>query len=109
MKIERKYYLNKLISHRENGRIKVITGIRRCGKSVLLFDIFCDYLRESGIREDQIITIRLDELPYTRYRSPMELNKYVRGMTVFGVIFFLKTIQLQAFNFSLRFLMRNPL
>jgi uncharacterized protein len=80
MKIERKFYLNKLIDRRENGRIKVITGIRRCGKSVLLFDIFNDYLRESGVKEDQIITMRLDELSNTRYRNPMELDKYVRGM-----------------------------
>ncbi|MDE7375123.1 MAG: ATP-binding protein [Odoribacter sp.] len=80
MRIERKYYLDKLISHRENGRIKVITGIRRCGKSMLLFDIFYDYLRKSGIAEEQIIAIRLDELANTRYRNPMELDKYVRGI-----------------------------
>ncbi|MDO4161311.1 MAG: ATP-binding protein [Prevotellaceae bacterium] len=81
MRIEREYYLKKLIAHRDNGRVKVVTGIRRCGKSVLLFDIFGDYLRESGIKEEQIITMRLDELSNARYRNPVELDKYVRGMT----------------------------
>ncbi|MDD4847990.1 MAG: ATP-binding protein [Bacteroidales bacterium] len=82
MKIERNYYLNKLIDHRENGRIKVITGIRRCGKSVLLFDIFGDYLLKSGINENQIITMRLDEITNLRYRNPMELDQYVREMII---------------------------
>ncbi len=47
-RIERNYYLNQLIEKRDNGRVKMITGIRRCGKSVLLFDIFGDYLRAEG-------------------------------------------------------------
>ncbi|WP_169730538.1 AAA family ATPase [Xylanibacter oryzae] len=64
-----------MIDHRDNRRIKVIIGIRRCGKSVLFLDIFSNYLRESCVKEDQIITMRLDELSNTRYRNPMELDK----------------------------------
>lgn len=78
MTIARDYYLQKLIDRRENGRIKVITGIRRCGKSYLLFNIFGGYLRESGVSEEQIISLRLDELQNLQYRNPFELDKYVR-------------------------------
>lgn len=51
-RISRNYYLTKLIGKRDNGRVKVITGIRRCGKSVLLFDIFGDYLKTEGVTDD---------------------------------------------------------
>lgn len=78
-RIERKYYLNKLIERRGNGRVKVITGIRRCGKSVLLFDIFGDYLRAEGVTEDQLIILKLDVAMNAQYRNPMELDKYLRG------------------------------
>ena len=57
--IRRDHYLQKLIDRKENGLIKVITGIRRCGKSFLLFDLFYDHLVESGVREEQIIPIAL--------------------------------------------------
>ena len=57
--IRRDHYLQKLIDRKENGLIKVITGIRRCGKSFLLFDLFYDHLIESGVREEQIIPIAL--------------------------------------------------
>ena len=50
-RIERNYYLKQLIEKRDNGRVKVVTGIRRCGKSVLLFDIYGDYLNETGCSE----------------------------------------------------------
>ncbi len=55
MLIERKRYLEKLIAKRENGLVKVITGLRRCGKSVLLFEIYQNWLIEDGISEDHII------------------------------------------------------
>ena len=77
-RIERNYYLNKLIERRFNGRVKVVTGIRRCGKSVLLFDIFGDYLKAEGVNEEQLIILKLDVAKNARYRNPMELDKYLR-------------------------------
>lgn len=80
--IKRDEYLKRLIDRRENGLIKVITGIRRCGKSFLLFRLFYDYLIESGIREEQIITIALDDDVFVKYRDPAELSKYIRERIV---------------------------
>ncbi len=80
--IRRDGYLNRLIDRKENGLIKVITGIRRCGKSFLLFDLFYDYLIESGVKKEQIITIALDDDMYVKYRDPDELSKYIRGKIV---------------------------
>ena len=71
--IERNYYLNKLIRNMWNGEIKVITGIRRCGKSVLLFELFYHYLLAQGVLEDHIIRIELDQRRYYRYRNPIIL------------------------------------
>lgn len=76
--IKRDEYLRRLIDKRENGLIKVITGIRRCGKSFLLFNLFFDYLIESGVREEQIISIALDDDTFVKYRNPDELSKYIR-------------------------------
>lgn len=78
MRVRRDFYLNKLVERRENGKIKVVTGIRRCGKSVLLFDIFHDYLRDVGVEEKQIIALKLDIGINARYRNPMELDRYIR-------------------------------
>lgn len=75
---ERKQYMAELIRKRENGRIKIITGIRRCGKSYLLFELFRSYLSESGIDDEQIIELALDEFPSAKYRNPMELDTYIR-------------------------------
>lgn len=62
VKIERNVYLNKIIDGKENGFIKIVTGIRRCGKSYLLNPIFKDYLIGEGVKEDHIIKIDLDEI-----------------------------------------------
>ena len=78
MELARKEYLQKLIRKKDNGRIKIITGIRRCGKSYLLFELFTKFLKENGIQDDQIIGIALDELQNARYRDPFELDRYVR-------------------------------
>lgn len=80
--IRRDSYLNRLIEKKENGLIKVITGIRRCGKSYLLFNLFYDYLAESGVKEEQIITIALDDDAFVQYRDPDELSKYLRSKIV---------------------------
>ena len=80
--IKRDSYLNRIINKKENGLIKVITGIRRCGKSYLLFNLFYDYLIESGVKDEQIITIALDDDTNVQYRDPDELSKYVRSKIV---------------------------
>lgn len=80
--IKRDSYLNRIIDKKENGLIKVITGIRRCGKSYLLFNLFYDYLIQSGVKEEQIITIALDDDTDIQYRDPDKLSKYVRSRIV---------------------------
>ena len=77
--IERPRYLEKLISKKENGLIKIITGNRRCGKSYLLFTIYHQYLIKNGIKENQIIELALDETSNAMYRNPIELDKYIRS------------------------------
>jgi predicted AAA+ superfamily ATPase len=79
--IERKKYLDRLISKKENGLVKVITGIRRCGKSYLLFKIYKDYLLSTGVKEECIIELALDDDENIRYRNPLELGKYLRAQT----------------------------
>ena len=79
--IERKKYLEKLISKKENGLVKVITGIRRCGKSYLLFNIYKDYLKSIGVEDNCIITLALDDDENIKYRNPIELGKYIRSLT----------------------------
>ena len=78
MELARKEYLRKLINKMDNGRVKIITGIRRCGKSYLLFELFTKYLKENGIAQNQIIGLALDELQNAKYRNPIELDKYIR-------------------------------
>lgn len=63
-----------------NGEIKVITGIRRCGKSVLLFDLFYEYLLSKGVSEDHIIKIELDQRRYYKFRNPITLCEYVESV-----------------------------
>ena len=75
--IKRDFYLKRLIHNMWNGEIKVITGIRRCGKSVLLFELFYEYLREQGVKQDEIIKIELDQRRYYKYRNPITLCEYV--------------------------------
>lgn len=79
MYIKRDRYLNQLISRKGNGLIKVITGIKRCGKSYLLFNIFYDYLISQGVKAEQIIDIALDDDTNAAYRDPAELSKYIRS------------------------------
>ena len=80
--IKRDFYLNQLIDKKENGLIKVITGIRRCGKSYLLFNLFYDYLLASGVKEEQIITVALDDDTFVQYRDPDMLSQYLRSKIV---------------------------
>lgn len=80
MVIQRDRYLQKLIDRRENGMVKVITGIRRCGKSYLLFELYHQYLIADGVADDQIIELALDEDQNARYRNPIELGQYIRSL-----------------------------
>jgi hypothetical protein len=79
MLIERKQYLDELCKKRDNGRIKIITGIRRCGKSYLLFEIYKDYLVRTGIKQEQIIEIALDDIENLEYRDPFKLDDYIKN------------------------------
>ena len=82
MKIKRDYYLNKLIQHKKNGLVKIVTGVRRCGKSYLLFQLFRDHLLESCIKDDHIISIALDDYGNRQLLDPDELYRYVKGRIV---------------------------
>ena len=75
--IKRDSYLERLIHNMWNGEVKVITGIRRCGKSVMLFDLFYEYLLSQGVPEDHILKFELDQRRYYKYRNPITLCEYV--------------------------------
>ncbi len=77
MEIKRDLYLDKLISRMGNGMIKVVTGVRRCGKTYLLFKLFRDYLRESGVADDHIIAIQLDSPDFAALRDPDALYRHL--------------------------------
>ena len=76
--IPRPKYLQRLINKKENGLIKIVTGIRRCGKSYLLDPIYKNYLLEQGVKEKHIIKIDLDDRENKKYLNPDELYKYVK-------------------------------
>ncbi|MGN1120315.1 MAG: ATP-binding protein, partial [Oscillospiraceae bacterium] len=78
--VKRERYLDRLVHNMWNGEIKVVTGIRRCGKSVLLFDLFYNYLLEQGVAEDHILRIELDQRRYYKYRNPIALCEYVEAV-----------------------------
>lgn len=78
--IKREFYLNQIIRNMWNGEIKVITGIRRCGKSVLLFDLFYDYLIENGTPKENIIKIELDQRKFYKFRNPITLCEYIESI-----------------------------
>ena len=77
MEIRRDIYLNKLISKKHNGLIKVVTGMRRCGKSYLLFNLFKEYLVNEGVNENHIIEIAFDSFENRKYRDPKVLFPYL--------------------------------
>jgi len=80
MNIKRDKYLNDLINRMHNGMIKVVTGIRRCGKSYLLFNIFKNYLLEHGVITSHIITIELDQRKNKKYRDPDTILDYIESL-----------------------------
>lgn len=84
MDIKRDRYLHKMISYMWDGQVKVITGIRRCGKSYLLHNIFKRYLLEQGVREEQILSFELDLVKDMAFRNPIALAEHVREIAENG-------------------------
>ena len=78
MEIKRDLYLDRLIRRENNGLIKVVTGVRRCGKSYLLFNLFHDYLIEKGVAEDHIIEVALDDRSNKELRDPDQMLAYLK-------------------------------
>ena len=78
MEIKRERYLQQLISYMWNGQVKVITGIRRCGKSYLLGTLFRNHLLDQGVKKEQILSFELDLAKDIKYRNPLVLAEYVR-------------------------------
>lgn len=78
--IQRNFYLDQLIKSMWNSQVKVVTGIRRCGKSVLLFDLFYNYLINHNVSDNEIIKIKLDERRYYQYRNPITLCEYIESI-----------------------------
>ena len=81
MVIQRDQYLSELLSKRWNGKVKIITGIRRCGKSFLLSNLYKDYLLKEGVGKDCFVELALDKKAHVRYRNPNELYDYVLRKT----------------------------
>jgi hypothetical protein len=69
-----------LINKRKNGRVKIVTGIRRCGKSFLLFELYHKYLLSEGVSEQEIIELQLDDITNAKYQNPFELDAYIREL-----------------------------
>lgn len=80
LRIQRDRYLAQLADKRDNGRVKVITGIRRCGKSYLLFELYRDYLHSVGVDDSCIVRLALDSLENAKYRNPLLLDEHIRAM-----------------------------
>lgn len=93
--IERNDYLDKLIARRENGLIKILTGIRRCGKSYMLDPIFKDYLINSGVDEDHIIKLDLDNIKNEKYLDPIELTNYIESHITDDNIYYILLDEIQ--------------
>lgn len=80
MIIKRDRYLKKLVDKKDNGMVKVITGLRRSGKTFLLKELYCNWLKENGVSPDNIIYIQLDQNENAEYRNPILLDKYLRDL-----------------------------
>lgn len=96
--IKRQDYLDKIISRKENGLIKIITGIRRSGKSYLLDPIFKNYLIDNGVDKNHIIKIDLDDIENEEYLEPHKLNKYVKDRIVDDKVYYILIDEIQKVN-----------
>lgn len=111
MNIERPIYLQRLIDRRHNGMIKIITGLRRSGKSYLLFTLFCQYLKEQGIDDTQIIKLDLENIYNERYRDPLSLLEYISQRVTDTREYFILIDEIQLldrFEEVLNTLLKNP-
>ena len=111
MNIERPIYLQRLINRRHNGMIKIITGLRRSGKSYLLFTLFCQYLKEQGIDDSQIIKLDLENIYNERYRKPLPLLEYIDQRVTDTREYFILIDEIQLldrFEEVLNTLLKNP-
>ena len=111
MNIERPIYLQRLIDRRHNGMIKIITGLRRSGKSYLLFTLFCQYLKEQGIDDTQIIKLDLENIYNERYRKPLPLLEYISQRVTDTREYFILIDEIQLldrFEEVLNTLLKNP-
>ena len=98
MEIKRDYYLNQLIASEKNNLIKVITGLRRSGKSYLLFNLFYDYLLKKGIKKSHIITIALDDLANERLRDPYTILDYIKKKIKDNDLYYIFLDEIQYLN-----------
>ena len=111
MNIERPIYLQRLIDRRQNGMRKIITGLRRSGKSYLLFTLFCQYLKEQGIDDTQIIKLDLENIYNERYRKPLPLLDYISQRVTDTREYFILIDEIQLldrFEEVLNTLLKNP-
>lgn len=93
--IKRDLYLNKLISRKENGLIKIITGIRRCGKSYLLDPLFKNYLLSEGVEKNHIIKLELDKIENKKYRNPEVLNEFINSKIIDDKMYYILLDEVQ--------------
>ncbi|MBQ8219223.1 MAG: ATP-binding protein [Bacilli bacterium] len=95
MEIKRDYYLNKLIEAKNDGLIKVVTGIRRCGKSYLLNTLFYNYLLKNGVNENHIIKIALDDSDNESLINPKNLSKYIKEKIIDKDVYYIILDEIQ--------------
>ena len=95
MQIKRNYYLQQLIDGKKNGLIKIITGIRRCGKSYLLFTLFRQHLIASGVPDDHIIRIALDDIENEELRAPLVLYKNIKARMIDDELYYILLDEVQ--------------
>ena len=93
--MDRPSYLTQLINKKQNGMIKVITGIRRCGKTFLLFELFYNHLLKSGIDDDHIIKLSLDDRSNKKYRNPDKLYNYIKSKIKDNKIYYILLDEVQ--------------
>ena len=95
MQIQRNYYLQQLIDGKQNGLIKIITGIRRCGKSYLLFTLFHKYLKTIGVDENHIIKIALDDIESSDLREPLALYRHIKAKIIDDELYYILLDEVQ--------------